>query len=186
MLEVTSWSTIHLVEFLRRWNRIHQAQPNNQKANKGETSSLARFDQLIKLHIVQFSPSSSNLLSRRTKYSSQRPVLRHFQFICMHVSEKKNLLKQWTIFQEMKVNPNSCSSQHGGRPMITEAMLYLNDVRENVPCDAVLRLEDVDFHDHIQFLSECSSYFRFVWLLMWLINVPSWDIIWLQDTAEVN
>jgi hypothetical protein len=122
---------------------------------------------------MQFSPSSCYLLSRGTKYSSQRPVLRHFQFIRMHVSKQKNLLQQWTIFQEMEVNPHSCCSQLGSRCMITEEMLPMNYVRENtLPCDAVLRLEDGHvFGVHRSILSECSTYFRFVWLLMWLINV---------------
>jgi hypothetical protein len=106
----------------------------------------------------------------------------------MHVSKKKNLLQQWIIFQEMKVNPNSCYYQQVGTSMIAEAMLSLNDLREtNVPCDAVLRLEDGGvFLVHTPILSECSTYFRFVWLLLWLINVRSWDIIGLQNIADVN
>jgi kelch-like protein 10 len=71
------------------------------------------------------------------------------------------------------MNPNSCCSQFGGRCMTTEEVLYLNYLREkNLLCDAVLRLQDGGvFHVHRPFLSACSTYFRFVWLLMWLINV---------------
>jgi hypothetical protein len=123
---------------------------------------------------MQFSPSSSYLLSRRTKYSSQRPVVRHFQFICMHVSEKKNLLQLWTSFQETEMKTNWCRCQHCDRCMSTEPMLsYFNDLREkNLLCDSVLRLEDGGvYRVHRPILSAGSTYFRFVWLLMWLINV---------------
>jgi hypothetical protein len=51
----------------------------------------------------------------------------------------------------------------------TLALSYFSE--NNLPCDAVLGLEDGGtLPVNKETLSKCSEYFRFVWLLIWLID----------------
>jgi hypothetical protein len=79
------------------------------------------------------------------------------------------------FFQKMEAKPRTCKSQQSeyqsdDKCLSTQEILILNDLRENGQlCDAVLRLDDGGtFRVHRAILSMCSTYFRFVWLLMWL------------------
>jgi hypothetical protein len=64
--------------------------------------------------------------------------------------------------------------------METQATLALSYFWENIlPSDVVLRLEDGStLPVNRETLSKCSEYFRFVWLLIWLIDM--WDRM-IQD-----
>jgi hypothetical protein len=73
----------------------------------------------------------------------------------------------------MKANRGTCNSQ---KPVSQhdckskQDMLTLNELREKDPlCDALLCLDDGGtLPVHSVILSMCSTYFRFVWLLIWL------------------
>jgi kelch-like protein 10 len=65
-----------------------------------------------------------------------------------------------------KISSQKC--ERGDRNMDKLALLLPNDfIESNLPCDAVLRLEDGSaFHVHRETLSKGSEYFRYVWLLI--------------------
>jgi kelch-like protein 10 len=76
----------------------------------------------------------------------------------------------------MEAKAETCNSQkflreHGDGSMGIEDMLTMNDLRKNnMLCDAVLRFDDGStLSVHRVILSVCSEYFRFVWLIIWLI-----------------
>jgi hypothetical protein len=78
--------------------------------------------------------------------------------------------------QEMEAKPDSSSSQKyksGTGDMETQAELALSYLSENnLPSDAVLSLEDGGtLPVNSETLSKCSEYFRFVWLLIPLIDM---------------
>jgi hypothetical protein len=86
------------------------------------------------------------------------------------------MLKKLIFFQEMESKPDSSSSQKyesGTGDMETQATLALSYFSENIlQSDAVLRLEDGGtLAVNRETLSKCSEYFRFVWLLIWLIQM---------------
>jgi hypothetical protein len=76
----------------------------------------------------------------------------------------------------MEAKPDSSNAQKyesGTADMETPATLALSYFSENnLPCDAVLRLEDGGtLPVNRETLSKYSEYFRFVWLLIWLIDM---------------
>jgi hypothetical protein len=86
------------------------------------------------------------------------------------------MLKKLTFFQDMEAKQDSNSSHKyeiGTRDMETQSTLALSYFSENnLQSDAVLRLEDGGtLPVNRETLSKCSDYFRFVWLLMWLIDM---------------
>jgi hypothetical protein len=76
----------------------------------------------------------------------------------------------------MEAKPDSSNAQKyesGTGDMETQATLALSYLSEkNLPCDAMLGLKDGGtLPVNRETLSKCSEYFRFVWLLIWLIDM---------------
>jgi hypothetical protein len=74
---------------------------------------------------------------------------------------------------EAKLDSRSQKYECGDGDMETQATLALSYFSENnLPCDALLRLEDGGtLPVNRETLSKYNEYFRFVWLLIWLIDM---------------
>jgi hypothetical protein len=86
------------------------------------------------------------------------------------------MLKKRPFFQEMEAKPESSNAQKfgsGSGDMETQCTLVLSFFSENnLQSDAVLGLEDGGtLPVNRETLWKCSEYFRFVWLLIWLIDM---------------
>jgi hypothetical protein len=88
------------------------------------------------------------------------------------------MLQKWTIlfFQEMEAKSDTSSSQKyecgDGDTACLATLAFRYFPENNLLSDAVLRLEDGGtLTVNRETLSKCSEYFRFVWLLIWLIDM---------------
>jgi hypothetical protein len=85
------------------------------------------------------------------------------------------MLKKRTFFQEMEAKPDSSNAQKyesGTWDLKTQATLALSYFSENLPCDAVLRLDDGGtLPVNTETLWKCSEYFRYIWLMVRLIDI---------------